>query len=309
MSSIEEDSEEEFDFLSTNYINASYIDVRIISKFKGAFEDQTSRLFISTQGPNKVTIPRFWSLVIKHNVKVIFMLCNLFEDTRLKCDQYWPNLNETLTYDNMSVSLVSQNLLLDGNVIERVVCIRIQKDETLIEQLVTQYHVVCWPDHSVPSKDICYILFNFINQIIDEHCKYKLANEVESPIIVHCSAGIGRTGTLISLYNNYDIVKRQLKAIQNSNMSVGVNALVDNFNSMSISKLIETQKKSQTTTHKSQEDDLASQNIIAFSVFTVVRKLREQRYLSVSDICQYKLIYQFTIEWLSKNLLIESSKP
>lgn len=236
------------------------------------------------------------------------MLCNLFEDTRLKCDQYWPNANEDLTFDNISVNLISQNSILQDNVIQRVICVRFEKDGNQVEHLVTQYHVLCWPDHSVPSKDICFSLFNFVNEIIDEHCKVKLVNE-ESPVVVHCSAGIGRTGTLISLYNTYDIVKRQLKAIHSSNMSVGVNALVDNFNSISISKLIETQKKSQTTTHKSQEEDLASQNIIAFSVFTVVRKLREQRYLSVSDLCQYKLIYQFTIEWLSKNLLLEASKP
>lgn len=237
------------------------------------------------------------------------MLCNLFEDTRLKCDQYWPNLNEDMTFDNISVSLISQNNLLDGNLIERIICVRFLKDGIQAQHSVTQYHVLCWPDHSIPSKDLCFSLFNLINEVIDEHFKTKTANDVDSPIIVHCSAGIGRTGTLISLYNTYDIVKRQLRAIQSSNMSVGVNALVDNFSITSISKLIETQKKSQTTTHKSKEEDLASQNIIAFSVFTVVRKLREQRYLSVSDLCQYKLIYQFTIEWLSKNLLIESSKP
>lgn len=200
------------------------------------------------------------------------MLCNLFEDTRKKCDQYWPSYNDInntnknlnisnnnnyslLEVDEYIIYLQSEEYKLNKNVVERNIKLVCKLSKT--EHFCTQIQVICWPDHSVPSNDVYYKLFEYIFSSIDY---YKYIIESKQPILVHCSAGIGRTGTLISMYNIYDQINKQLRIIKNSKLK-----------------------------------DL---NHILFSVFTQVRKTREQRYMSVSDYCQYNLIYTFIYEYL-----------
>jgi protein tyrosine phosphatase len=197
--------------------------------------------------------------VFKKQVKLIIMLCNLFEDTRTKCDQYWPidTLNP-IEVNKLKIKLISESYMIDNQVLERKILVSSDEGEFICSHI----HVMCWPDHATPEAEITYNLFDSLIKKIHSSLNEPKNN---SPVIIHCSAGVGRTGTMMALYNIFDILDRQLK-------------------------LIKSQQKN-------------TSNRIYFSVFTQVRKLREQRFLSVTDLCQYKLIYQYAYEWIQKNCL------
>ena len=124
--------------------------------------DKTN-LFISTQGPKPETIEDFWTMVWECNSKVIVMLCKEYEGGRRKC--------ETRT-----IKLISK------------------KEKK--ERIVYQIHFNGWPDHGIPdtSDGKVFEVFIEINKLVDQF------NAEEKPIIVHCSAGVGRTGTFVSMY-------------------------------------------------------------------------------------------------------------
>lgn len=228
------------------------------------------------------------------------MLCNLFEDIRVKCDQYWPDVvGKKVIYGNeIEVELITEEKILDGLIIKRDLCItpyheedfqldysslnktnshddyNNSKDDVLVKgdkHYVSQFHVVCWPDHSVPNNKIAFKLFDFITSTIYYNYKISLDNNIKnSPTVVHCSAGIGRTGTMIAIYNVFDHLKRQVNTIMKNN----------NINN-------------------NNDDNISNGNHnIFFSVFCSVRKLREQRFGFVSDISQYIMIYNFAYNWI-----------
>lgn len=245
--------------MMNNYINASYI--------KGSMDNYDQNIFISTQGPTKKTFDHFWRMIALNGVRYIFMLCNLFEDTRVKCDQYWPSkVDEVIELsNNILVQLISEDLIISDQVVERKLKITIgAKDNTgIIEHYFSQIHILNWPDHSVPDESISYKLFETLVSIIDKNFA---ESSNKTPIVVHCSAGVGRTGTLICLYTCYNLIMRQIDYI-NANKEI-------------------------------------SEKSFLVSVFSVARKLREQRYLFITDACQYKLIYQFLYEWIKNNFIL-----
>lgn len=185
------------------------------------------------------------------------MLTNIKEDIRIKCEMYWPEvISSSLTYNNLKITLQDEIVLLDNCIIERTFAIFDGEENLLCS--ISQLQVISWHDHSIPDNakgfDTIEIILNFID---DYKSKFP-----RSPVVVHCSAGIGRTGTLIAIYNIYRTI-----------------SLIDKFNKENKNKIVPF-----------------------FSVFNVVRKLREQRYGMVTDSSQYKYIYNFLCEWISRNL-------
>ncbi len=258
-------------YILKNYVNASYITDTV---------DVTKNIFISTQGPTTKTFNTFWKMIVTKGIRNILMLCNLFEDTRIKCDQYWPNSKEEpLIIENISVQLLETIDLIQDQIIERKIKITISTETNLegtvekVEHFVSQFHVICWPDHSIPSSEIIYNLIETVVYLIDRN--FNESNS--SPVAVHCSAGVGRTGTIITIYLCYSILKRQLDYIKSK---VIANTEVDK--------------------DKLNKED----SFIYLSIFTTVRKLREQRYLFITDVCQYRLIYQFIYQWIRNNCSI-----
>jgi protein tyrosine phosphatase len=180
---------------SGDYINASYVNLRLPT-------ERTNR-YIAAQGPTNKTVADFWRMVQQGKCKVIVMLTNLTENGRVKCHQYWPD-----TY--------STSLKLDNDL--ELQCLREQFDETdrfvfrdLMlrdtttgeESVVRHMHYMVWPDHGVPS-DVQQCL-EFL-QIVRS-----ASNEAENlPILVHCSAGVGRTGVLVMLDLALDLLEKNL---------------------------------------------------------------------------------------------------
>jgi netrin-G3 ligand len=156
------------------------------------------KAFIATQGPVPDSIGDFWRMVWEQNSHIIVMLTKLEEDGRLKCHQYWPE-TETQYYDDICVTPLKEVQILPDYIIRKFT---IKAPGTKEERLVSQWHYLMWPDHGVPQHP--YSLLNFIH-------KSSINPPEAGPIIIHCSAGVGRTGTYIALYSLWLMMQKEDK--------------------------------------------------------------------------------------------------
>ena len=135
-----------------------------------------------------------------YDVKIIVMLCKLDEDYKEKCANYWDAKTK-----NYKIEKTVDTIRVDKDLRMRI--LKITNNNNSMPKKIIQLHFIGWPDHSAP-KEIYESLIKIINMID----KYK----EKSPVIVHCSGGIGRTGTFISIYNLYHEIVNQ---INNKNIS------------------------------------------------------------------------------------------
>ncbi|XP_022101762.1 receptor-type tyrosine-protein phosphatase T-like isoform X2 [Acanthaster planci] len=158
----------------SDYINACYVD-----GYKEADK------YIASQGPNKGSLNDIWRMVWQLNVDKIVMLTNPVENGKVKCLQYWPNTG-SCTYADISVVIVDERVFLDHTI--RLLKIT-QHDSDEDCRVVKQFHYTTWPDMKPPEYPAP--LLNFIRVVNSE--------QNEGRILIHCSAGVGRTGTYICL--------------------------------------------------------------------------------------------------------------
>nr|XP_014350665.1 PREDICTED: receptor-type tyrosine-protein phosphatase S-like [Latimeria chalumnae] len=169
-----------------DYINASYID---------GYENPSS--YIATQGPLSQTAADFWRMVWQENSSVIVMLTGLVEQEKVKCEQYWPEQMET--YQGITVRLC--DVQQTPQVIVRT--LELEARGSAEKRTVSHFHYLPWPDHGLPKAPIG--LVRFILQV-------NQSTSVEAgPVVVHCSAGIGRTGTFIALGYLLEMAKAEGK--------------------------------------------------------------------------------------------------
>ena len=210
---------------STNrYINASWIHIPLF------------KYFIATQGPLPHTIIDFWTMCDEYNVSLIVMLCNLKENNVDKCADYWHVQN----LGHLRIKLLEEKEDQKGIFIRRISLFNKLKNK---EKIFIQIHLTYWEDHKALDGGYFNKIIRII-QIIDGAKK-----KSNNPCVVHCSAGVGRTGTFISLYNLYHEIIQQIFVTKNE--------------------------------------------VIAFSIFNLVRKMKEMRIFSIENENQFLLIYDF----------------
>ncbi|KAF6024900.1 Ptprm [Bugula neritina] len=136
----------------------------------------------------KATVDDFWLMIWQQRPKAVVMVTNVIEDRKQKCEQYWPDDTSTeLRYGDITVSMLSAEEWAEYVV--RV--LNIEKNGE--KRRVRQYHYTAWPDHGVPDSMSPFI--SFYKKIKTETYR------IDGALLVHCSAGVGRTGTFIAMSN------------------------------------------------------------------------------------------------------------
>ncbi|XDC56627.1 hypothetical protein R6Z07M_007809 [Ovis aries] len=160
------------------YINASFIKIPV---------GREEFVYIACQGPLPTTVGDFWQMIWEQNSTVIAMMTQEVEGEKIKCQRYWPNVlgKSTMVSNRLRLALVRVQQL-KGFVVRAMTLEDIQTGEV---RHISHLNFTAWPDHDTPSQPDD--LLTFISYMRHVHRS--------GPIITHCSAGIGRSGTLICI--------------------------------------------------------------------------------------------------------------
>ncbi|XP_077292962.1 protein tyrosine phosphatase 61F isoform X2 [Arctopsyche grandis] len=162
-----------------SYINANLVKI-----------DKANKQYILTQGPTVASTPDFWRMVWECDSRAIIMLNKRIENDKIKCSLYWPDHIGTeycmkLPQCGLTVELLTEN----SHTYYSTRVIRVTDTETNTSREVIQFHYTTWPDFGVPSSPMAFLEFLY---------KVRASGAMDSsvgPPIVHCSAGVGRSGT------------------------------------------------------------------------------------------------------------------
>ena len=166
----------------SNSINSDYINASMIPGY------YTKECFIAAQGPKENTMQDFWQMIVEKEIVNIVMVTNLVESGRRKCEAYFSmKIGKKVVIGPYEINLDKEEVKT-GYTIRKMSIDHMGK----ITQ-VKHFHFTAWPDHDVPT--LYDELLLFVSKVQEGHIK------TNAPILVHCSAGVGRTGTFITLYN------------------------------------------------------------------------------------------------------------
>ncbi|KFO95814.1 Tyrosine-protein phosphatase non-receptor type 11, partial [Calypte anna] len=181
----------------SDYINANIIMPEFETKCNNS---KPKKSYIATQGCLQNTVNDFWRMVFQENSRVIVMTTKEVERGKSKCVKYWPDEYSLKEYGVMRVRNVKESAAHDYTLRELKLS-KVGQGNT--ERTVWQYHFRTWPDHGVPS-DPGGVL-DFLEEV---HHKQESISDA-GPVVVHCSAGIGRTGTFIVIDILIDIIREK----------------------------------------------------------------------------------------------------
>ncbi|XP_066113682.1 phosphatidylinositol phosphatase PTPRQ isoform X2 [Saccopteryx bilineata] len=172
----------------SDYINASYVSGYLCPNE-----------FIATQGPLPGTVGDFWRMVWETRAKTLVMLTQCFEKGRIRCHQYWPEDNKPVTvFGDIVITKLMEDVQIDWTIRD----LKIERHGDCMT--VRQCNFTAWPEHGVPENSAP--LVHFVKLV-----RASRAHDT-TPMVVHCSAGVGRTGVFIALdhltqhINDHDFV-------------------------------------------------------------------------------------------------------
>ncbi|XP_050301110.1 tyrosine-protein phosphatase non-receptor type 2 isoform X2 [Anthonomus grandis grandis] len=162
---------------STDYINANLCKV-----------EKANRKYILTQGPLSNTVSHFWLMIWEQQSKAVLMLNKLIEKRAEKCFQYWPsNVGSKMTFNDVGLSLEYLEQQDHSYYLTRI--LRLTDIESGHHRDILQFHYITWPDFGVPCSPTKFL--DFLKKVR----KAGVLEDNVGPPVVHCSAGIGRSGT------------------------------------------------------------------------------------------------------------------
>jgi len=173
----------------STYVNASYVeDLEGLGRV------------IVTQGPKQNTVVDFWRMVVEHRARHIIMLTNTQEQGRVKCVQYWPTHGQRIHFDALSLYTAEEEEIHPG-LLRRKVEVTMEDEEGEEEERevhsVSQLHLTSWPDHVLPAHVNSLLAFLQVASTFKD----------DNYLVVHCSAGVGRTGTFLALQHLTELVR------------------------------------------------------------------------------------------------------
>ncbi|XP_071521092.1 tyrosine-protein phosphatase 69D [Panulirus ornatus] len=164
--------------IGTDYINANYV-----------LGYKERKKFICAQGPMDTTVDDFWRMIVEQGCGVCVMLTNLEETGKIKCVKYWPEAGQPKTFGNITIYLVKEKAYSDFMV--RTLRAEWGEGDEQHTHEVRQYHYLLWKDFVAPEHPTGVL--SFLRRINEAY------SHDQGPLLIHCSAGVGRTGTLVAL--------------------------------------------------------------------------------------------------------------
>ncbi|CAG9091930.1 unnamed protein product [Plutella xylostella] len=164
-----------------------------------------NKTYIATQGCLPSTVHQFWSMIWQEDVRIIIMTTKEIERGKVKCERYWPELGKSETIKNLTVSNEEESSTQDYTLRR----FKVMKEGSVEGRSILHFHFTAWPDHGVPGEP-----GRVLNILMDVNLQLQALMEApDAPaavtICVHCSAGIGRTGTFIVIDMILDQIRRE----------------------------------------------------------------------------------------------------
>lgn len=189
------------DLEASDYINASFI-----SDVASRGGQYLPKRYIAAQGPGEDTTPAFWEMIWQLDIRVVVMLTNLVEGhgfNHVKCNMYWPDdVGGTKWYNDLEVQLFDSAeapnyVIRKFDVTHKVAC---------MTRVVVQIQYINWKDRQAPSDPVDLLQLVQLSRVMYTQHSPK---ESHAPLLVHCSAGVGRTGTFVC-------VDQMMRAVENN---------------------------------------------------------------------------------------------
>lgn len=175
-----------------------YINANFIKGYQGR-----KQAYIATQGPLSCTLKDFWRMIWYHHCPIIVMITKLKERNETKCERYWPDPTFKMQekYGDIVVTFDSA-IGRDGY---QITSLYISDSQSLeAPRRVYHYWYTAWPDHGVPDSPR-----QFLRLVEEVHIAQEREDVKEGPVVVHCSAGVGRTGCFIAASTGIEQIKRE----------------------------------------------------------------------------------------------------
>ncbi|XP_038068717.1 receptor-type tyrosine-protein phosphatase kappa-like [Patiria miniata] len=180
----------------SHYYNASYIQ-----------DYKHKNSFVAAMGPNAASLNDFWRMIWQEKFNIIVMATRLVESGKEKCKRYWPTtVNEEETFGKIVVKLLEVETFSDYAISTLQIHQAGQDD---VCHNIKHFNITTWPDMGVPLYPTSVL--NLVQVVKDARSPMlkRASVEAEKPILVHCSAGVGRTGTFIAIYTLMDMMLEQ----------------------------------------------------------------------------------------------------
>eukprot|EP01105_Mastigella_eilhardi_P007245 TRINITY_DN1874_c0_g1_i1.p1 TRINITY_DN1874_c0_g1~~TRINITY_DN1874_c0_g1_i1.p1 ORF type:complete len:316 (+),score=45.94 TRINITY_DN1874_c0_g1_i1:467-1414(+) len=218
----------------SDYINANYV----------TGENATARSYIACQGPLPNTFPDFWRMVWETNSPLVIMLSREKEKDIVKVDRYWPSSDEEVRkYGPMIITLKEERVISDVMIVRvfQMCHMRFPGQPRKVEQ----YQYTGWPDHGVPSTthDIRTLIHTLAEADLNPPYQKQpgLPLALAQPTILHCSAGIGRTGAFCAIHMTLQKIYAFVEA-RKTDSGLTTESLLCSINVCAIVRLLRTQR-------------------------------------------------------------------